>query len=118
MENESETDDDEYSDCYLITDPVLILQRQIIEKLSPYNYLKVCLNVAHIVDNHLPDSATQNQRIGLAVLILDSIHNLRQLRPYNYSMMESLVDLAYHPKKLKPLRKRIGWFEYFVSFIH
>jgi hypothetical protein len=115
---ESSDDDTDYADCYTITDPVIVLQKKIIENLSPYNYLKVCLNVAHIVDNYLPDRSTQNQRISLAVLILDSIHDLRQLRPYNYSMMESLTDLAYHKEKLNPLRKKIGYFQWFMSFIY
>ena len=116
-------DDDDVSESddeviYALTDPVLQLQRQIIERLSVYNYLKVALNVAHIVDNSLPADAPRNQKISLAVLVLDSIHNLRQLRRYHHSTMECLVDLADNPDKLAPLRRRVSWYQYIMSWVY
>jgi len=109
------SDDDEDS-CYLLTDPILKLQRKIVERISVYNYLKICINVGWIVDAHLHEDATQAEKINLACLVLDSVHVLRPLRQYHHSMLESLYSLADHPNKLERLRKKVSWLEWFVSW--
>ena len=114
----SESDNDDSEDGYLLTDPVLKFQRQIIERISVYNYLKICINIAWLVDKALPADADELQKINLSVLVLDSIHVLRQFRHIHHSMIENLYCLANNPAKLERLRKKISWFQYFASFIY
>lgn len=113
------TDSDDDEDCpYLLTDPILKLQRKIVERISLYNYLKICVNVGWIVDDALPEDATKTEKINLCVLVLDSIHLLRPLSQYHYSMVENLYSLADNPNRLERLKtKKIGWFQYFMSWI-
>ena len=114
MNSLSDSDEDS---CYELTNPIMKLQRKIVENISVYNYLKICINIGWIVDSHLLEDATLTEKITLAVLILDSIHILRQMRDIHFSMMESLYCLADNPDKLKRLRKKIGYFEWIISFI-
>jgi hypothetical protein len=101
----------------MLQDPILILQRKIIENVSVYNYLPICVNICWLVDAHLPDNAMETEKIALAVCILDSIHLLRQFRDVNYSMIEKLYMLANNGK-LSRLKKKIGWFEWTVSWFY
>jgi hypothetical protein len=111
-----ETSDEDNSCGYLLTDPILVLNRQIIEKRSVFNYLQICVNIGWVVDKHLLDDATMTQKLGLSVLVLDSVHCLRQLRPYHYSTMESLYKLANN-KKLQRLAQPVSWLAWCTSFI-
>jgi hypothetical protein len=113
----SDSDDDRSGDLYMLQDPILILQRKIIENVSVYNYLPICVNICWLVDAHLPDNAMETEKIALAVCILDSIHLLRQFRDVNYSMIEKLYMLANNGK-LSRLKKKIGWFEWTVSWFY
>jgi hypothetical protein len=115
MDDISESDDDV---IYHLEDPLLNLRLKIIERLSVYNYLKICINVAWLVDGALLEGATTTEKITLGVLVLDGITELRQMRSINYSMMENIYSLAEHPDRLTRLRKRVGWFQWMASFIH
>jgi hypothetical protein len=104
-------------DLYMLENPILKLQRRIVENVSVYNYLPICVNVCWIVDAHLPNDATEQEKISLAVCILDSIHLLRQFRDIHFSIIEKLYMLANNGK-LHRLKKRVSWFEYFASFFY
>jgi hypothetical protein len=114
----SDSDDDRGGDdLYILSDPILKLQRKIIENISVYNYLPICVNVCWIIDSHLPDNATETEKIALAVCILDSIHLLRQFRDIHFSIIEKLYMLANNGK-LHRLKKRVSWVEWAVSWFY
>jgi len=112
---ESDSDDDT---CYVLTDPILKLQRKIKERISIYNYLKICVNVCWLVEDHLLEDATINEKITLAVCVLESVNILRPLRDVHFSMIENLYSLAEHPDRLEKLRKKVSWYQYWMSFIN
>tara|TARA_R110000764_G_scaffold21259_1_gene53773 strand:+ start:103 stop:462 length:360 start_codon:yes stop_codon:yes gene_type:complete len=109
----SESDDEQ---IYALNDPILNIQRRIIENISVYNYIPICVNVGWLVDDYMPDDATEHDKLALAVCVLDSIYMIRQFRDVNFSIMQKLYELADNGK-LSRLKKKVGWFQYLYSFL-
>ena len=114
LDLDAESDDD--NEIYALTDPILQLQREIIEVKSKFNYIPLIVNCGWLAEKHLPKNASMVMRITLTVQILDSIHALRDIRHLHYSMVEKMYALAENGK-LSRLKRNIGWAEYLTTWI-
>ena len=112
----SDTDSDSEPGT-ILTQPLIIIRERIIEPISPYNYVQIIVNVLWLVDELLGNDCCPEYKINLAVIVLDSYHELRQLRDVHWGCCESMLKLADN-NKLHRLKKRIGWFEWAVSFVY
>ena len=118
MSTDVEVSESDSDTEYMVDTSIIRLRDKIIERKTVYNYLKVCLNTCHIVENHLLEDSPRYQKIALGCMILDSIPELRQMQQFNHSMLENLYQLAEHPNRLNIMRKKIGWFQWCMRWLH
>jgi hypothetical protein len=121
MEAESNSDSDssfEYAMTYHLAPiiPILKLKAKIVEPLSIYSYLPICVNVVWIVTDHLRYNAPEYERINISVMVLDSIDELRPFKHIHYSMIESLIKLTTNRKTEKLRKKQGSYFQYIISW--
>ena len=106
------TSDDEEYELYQTDAPIIKLRSKIIEPLGVYGYIPIVVNVLWIVDDYIPNG-DEYEKINIAVLILDVIPELRQLRNIHFLIVESMYKLVEN-EKLQRLKKRNL---YFIGYI-
>lgn len=111
---DSETDDDEI--VYELKHPVTTIRSKIIEPISCYNYVQVLVNVIWEVHFFYGNDGDDFYKKNLCVMVLDSYYELNQLKSIHWGCIESMYKLIQNGK-LNQLKKKIGWFQWFYSFI-
>ena len=110
------TSDDEEYELYQTDAPIMSLRNKIIEPLGVYGYIPIVVNVLWIVEDYMPDG-DDYEKINIAVMILDVIPELRQLRNIHFSVVESMYKLVEN-EKLQRLKKKKSLFQWVVSFMY
>jgi len=109
------TSDDEEYELYQTDAPIIKLRSKIIEPLGVYGYIPIVVNVLWIVDDYIPNG-DEYEKINIAVLILDVIPELRQLRNIHFLIVESMYKLVEN-EKLQRLKKKKSLFHWLYSWV-
>ena len=82
------------------------LSKKVIERITPYHYIRVITNIIHIVECHFYRKKTHDyDKISLVVSIIHCFPELNDLQDVHYSIVEEMYMLMTNDrlKKIKTL---------------
>ena len=91
------------------------LTSAIIEPISRMNYLRVCINVIHVVTNCAKPETSRLGRIKMCIEILRTFPELQDLDDIHFSTIETIYRLAYTNKLdyIRRIERNISCFRWF-----
>jgi len=91
------------SGVYPLPNPIEKLRSFIIEPITPYNLVPICINSMWLIEQHTMD-ADRRQKIDLVCMILRSYPELNDEQHLFYSLVEKLYR-AVDNRRLEQLRR-------------